>query len=398
MSFNLNSPTDFAALTLSGASSILNQFTGLNNEQWDIQEGAYVKDDKSLVKFLVFKTPENYNGAVDSIQDTIARRVVPFKYPYVDGQTTEDMGREGSHYEFDILLFGKNYYSAYTALLAQMNTSTPGVLIHPVLGRIQAKFKEAIVTHRSSVRQAVALKATFYEHNFDISFKSPVDSTKSKLADAVAFISKISNVITAVQSNLAVLSTVRNIIGGKLGTYQADYTATLVAMNTTFNNGSSSDIPGLLPNNSSANSSFSVASAQNDIFSNISPTQIQAQQSPALASLQAINRVSANRVLALDAISAMESANSGEGSLIYYDEITTLKQSAAAMQGVLQLGIQSSNSTIKNYKVPRLMSVREVCFLNGISVDRSYEIETLNPTLLSMNYIEEGTVVQVPSS
>jgi hypothetical protein len=191
-------------------------------------------------------------------------------------------------------------------------------------------------------------------------------------------------VITAVQSNLAVLSTVRNIIGGKLGTYQADYTATLVAMNTTFNNGSSSDIPGLLPNNSSANSSFSVASAQNDIFSNISPTQIQAQQSPALASLHAI--------------SAMESANSGEGSLIYYDEITTLKQSAAAMQGVLQLGIQSSNSTIKNYKVPRLMSVREVCFLNGISVDRSYEIETLNPTLLSMNYIEEGTVVQVPSS
>ena len=44
------------------------------------------------------------------------------------------------------------------------------------------------------------------------------------------------------------------------------------------------------------------------------------------------------------------------------------------------------------------MSIREVCFQNGIDLSRTEDILTLNTFLLSVNYIEKGTMLMVPSS
>lgn len=398
MSLNLGNPADFAKATLSNLSGLLNSLTGLNNETWDIEESAYGHAPAPLVVFHVFKSSQDYNGAVSSVQDTLSRRVVPFEFPYVDGQTTDDLGRHGETFDFDILLFGPHYYEAYIALIQEFNNPKPGTLVHPVRGRFTAKFKEATIIHKSEARQAVALRVKFVEHNFEISFQSAKPSTKSALAKAVGFIGAISKVITAVESNVAVFTSIKNQLSALIKSYGSGYQAALVAMNTTFNQGTSSDIPGLLPTNSPTNEAFPSAASPSDPFSGLTPQQIQAQQSPALASLQAIDRVTALRNQLTAAILLMESANSDDGALIFYDEIVTLKQSSLALQKVLELGLQSSTATIKSYRVPALMGLREVCFANGIAVDRAFELEQLNPDILSANYIEEGTLLQVPSS
>jgi len=398
MSLNLGNPLDFAKATLSSASGLLNQLTGLEKQNWNIEEGAYGHPPGQLVVFHVFKSSVDYSGAVSQVQDTLSRRVVPFEYPYVDGQTTDDLGRHGETFDFDILLHGPNYYAAYVALLQEFNNPKPGTLVHPVRGRFTAKFKEAQITHQSQSRQAVALRVKFVEHNFEMSFKTVTPSTKSALSKAVGYIGVVANIINKVDANLSVISNFRNQIKALLAGFSSSYQDTLVSMNTTFNNGSSSDIPGLLPSNTSSSDAFPSATSPSDPFAGITPKQIQAQQSPALASLQAIDKVVALRKQLNALLALMASANGGLGSLIYYDEIASLKQSSLAIQKVLELGLQSSNATIKIYSAPRLMSLREVCFANGLAVDRAFELEQLNPSILSANYIPQGTQLQVPSS
>lgn len=397
MSLNLGNPADFAKATLSGVSGLLNLLTGLDSKNWNIEEAAYGHPPGTLVLFHIFKSSEDYSGAVAQVQDTLSRRVVPFEYPYVDGQTTDDLGRHGETFDFDILLHGPHYYDAYVSLLKEFNDPKPGTLVHPIRGRFTVKFKEAIITHQSAARQAVALKVKFVEHNFEMSFKTSAPSTKSALSKAVGYIAVVAGIINKIDANLSVLSSLRNEIKAFIKNFQNSYQDTLVSMNTTFNHGSSSDIPGLLPTNTSSSDAFPSATSPSDPFAGITPKQIQAQQSPALASLQAVDKVVALRTQLNVLITKMSSVNGGQGALIFYDQIAALKQSSLAMQRVLELGLQSSNATINVYSVPRLMSLREVCFANGLSVDRAFELEQLNPSIQSANYISTGTRLQVPS-
>lgn len=402
---NLGTASGFAKATLSsaqngisGASSVLNQIAGLNNEKWDIEESAYGHDPKKLVVFHVFKSVLDYNGAVDQVEDTISRRVVPFKFPYKDGQTTEDLGREGETIDFNILIFGQNYYQAYTTLLKEFNNPAPATLLHPVRGPMTVKFHEARVVHKSSERQAVAIHAKFVEHTFDVSFKSSVPTTKSLLAKAVGFISSINGVLTAVQSNLAAFSVIQKSLSTSVSGYQSTYTQALVALNTTFNSGSSTDLPSLLPTNQGNSTSFPTAVAPNDPFAGTKSQDISALQSPVLSASQARDQVSSVRATLSQLISDMEAAANGQGALIFYDQILTLRESGIALQQALELGIQTSNASVKNFTTPSVMSVREVCFENGITPDRSQELITLNPSLLSANLIPVGTILLVPTS
>jgi prophage DNA circulation protein len=395
---DLGTAAGFGIATLSGASGLLNQITGLNVEEWDIQESAYGHPPGQMVVFHVFKSKQPHQGAVAQVVDTIGRRVVPFVFPYVDGQTTDDLGRLGESFDFDILLFGPNYYAAFVALLKEFNNPVPGTLIHPVRGRFIAKFDGGMVTYHNASRQAVAIKAKFIEHNFDSSFTAPKLTTKSTLASAVSFIASIANVVNSIQSNIFVAKNFAAQAAALVGSYGSSYQSSLVALNTTFNAGTSADIPGLLPVNSSPSAAFPSATAPTDPFANLTPAQIQAQQSQVLSPAQATNLVNTLRAQATATIETLEAGSGGQGALIFYDEIKTLKQSALAVQDVLTLGLQSSNATVKNYTVPMLMGLREVCFENGLIPDRAYELELLNPQLLSTNYIEEGTVLQVPTS
>jgi hypothetical protein len=212
----------------------------------------------------------------------------------------------------------------------------------------------------------------------------------------VAFIGAIAGIINKVDSNLTAFSQITQAIKAALGTYQNSYTQSLVALNTTFNLGSSSDLPTLLPTNPGSGEAFPSAFSPNDPFAGSTPAQIQAQQSPALSASQAIDQIAAIRTQLNELIALMETAEGGQGSLLLYEDIRSLRQSGIAIQQALELGLQTSNASVRDYTTPILMTVREVCFANGIPVDRSQEIVTLNPTMLSANYIAKDTTLQVP--
>lgn len=436
MGFNLNNAGDFAKLTLSSASGILNALTGASADSWDIEEGAYghpaegsgpaARAQKNLlsaisgfaesvaqsvglaalpgapegfVLFHVFKSAADYAGAVDEVRDTGGRRKVPFEYPYMDGQSTEDLGRKGESFSINILIFGTNYKKAYKKLLEEFNNPVPGTLIHPVRGRIRCVASDWEITHKADSRQAVAIRVTFLEHNFEFSFTEASETTKSALSSAIDFLSKITNVVNKVEANIAVVQSFKNQFAAIGLEYQALYQDNLVRLNKTFNTGQSDDLPGIVPTSTGdLPDTFTTGFSPTDAFAGLDETALDATTIAALAAQQAIDEIRKLREMLNEVIAFLTSANGGQGSVIFYDEILELKRSGIAIQESLEVGIRSSNATIISYKVPRVMSLREVCFDNGIPVDRVYELEVLNPGLLSTNFIEKGSVLKVPQA
>lgn len=429
MGLNLNKPADFAKLTMSTASSALNLLTGASQDTWSIEEGAYghpadtaprQKTEKNLLErfatnlaesigfggqqapegfvlFHVFKSSVEYGGAVDEINDEGGRRKVPFEFPYVDGQTTEDLGRRGERFTINILLHGPTYLTAYKKLIKEFQDPKPGTLIHPVRGRLRCVASEWTVTHKSDTRQALAIRVVFMEHNFDVAFDSVEETTKSALAEAVGFLSKIANVINKIESNISVVQSFKNFASAAAASYQALFQENIVRINKSFNTGQSDDLPAIVPTSTGEEQTeFPTVSSPNDAFAGLDETALEATTIAALAAQQAIEEVQRLRGELNSLLALLSGANGGEGALIFYDEILELKRSGLAIQKALELGIQSSNASILDYSVPRVMGLREVCFENGISVERVYELEKLNPSLLSTNLIPAGTVLKVP--
>lgn len=380
-----------------GASTLLTSLTGAINQNWDIQEGRY-----NGVLFHIFKSNDDFSAALDNIQDTGGHRKVPIVFPYQDGQSTDDLGRLGEIFDFNILIHGPSYKNQYKKLLKEFNKPNPGTLVHPVRGNITVVAENWIQTHASDKKQAVALRVRFIEHSFSVDYSAIPNSKNvpSALTSAIGFLSSISKALALVQSVEFVAANTKNLVSSILNGYLSGYTSVLTGLNQTFNSSGAPIVPGLNPTVPGQDPTvFGVASSPNNAFSGTG--QIVNSQSiqltAALASQQAVDQVSQLRTQLESYIEQIEGTESGQGALIFYDTILTLKQSAIAMQDVLELGLQTSSNKIVTYKTPRDMSVREVCFANGLSVDNSYDLEVLNPSLTSLNLIAKGTIVQVPT-
>ena len=409
--FDLNTSSGFKSLVgaTGGASTLLTSLTGAIAQSWDIQESSYGHNGKQVL-FHVFKTSTDYDAAVDNVQDNGGRRKIPVVFPYKDGQSTDDLGRKGTSFDFNILIFGPNYKAQYQKLLQEFNDPTPGTLVHPVNGQMTVVAEDWLVTHQSEKKQAVALRVRFIEHSFSVDYSTvPLSkNVPSALTSAIAFVAAISKAIAFVQSVENIASNTKNLVASLLAQYQTNYGKNLSNLNQTFNASGSvngiggSLIPGLSPTVSGQDPTlFSVAgSPSNDAFQNTTPivtTQNSQQLTAALASQQAVDAISALRTQLEGFIEQIEATENGQGSLIFYDQILTLQQSAISIQDVLELGLQTSNNKIVTYMTPRDMSVREVCFANNLSPDSSYDLEVLNPNLLSLNLIPKGTIVEVPT-
>lgn len=404
MNFDLNTSQGFNALVggTSGVSSLLNSLTGAIQSDWDIQEGSYGHNGKQVL-FHVFKSAVGFDAAVEHVQDTGGHRKIPIKFPYKDGQSTDDLGREGETFDVDILFFGPNYKAQYKKFLKELNDPTPGTLVHPVRGQITVAAETWLQTHASSSKKAVAIRVKFIEHSFSVDYSNiPVaNNVPSALTSAIEFVATVANIITGVQSVLNVVSNTKTLVAGLLSSYNASYSAVLGQLNQTFNQNGTARIPGLLPTVPGQDPTvFGVATSPTNAFSGtatVNNSQNTSTLTAALASQQAVDSVSALRVSLESSIEQIEATENGQGALIFYDTILTLKQSAISMQNVLELGLQTSKNVVVSYKTPRDMSVREVCFANALSPDNSYDIEVLNPSLLSLNLIPQGTLVKVPT-
>lgn len=399
-SFDFNKPTDFAAATLSPLAGALNGLTG-RNDSWDIVEGSY-----NNVLFHIFKSSSPYQAGLSSISDSGGRRKVKYVFPYVDGQTTDDLGRKPASFEINVLLSGPDYKTGLALLVREFQKPTPGILRHPVLGQVQCVVEDYQLTHSNDARKAVAMRVQFIEHNFSvgkITVASEKDPTlKSALLKALQAVKAIDTIIGKVQANVLVFQTLKNQLNAILTSYKDLFTTNLQNINQTFNNGSSVDLPTLLPVNEGGiggtqATTFPVAVSPTDPFANIT-TQPSSALSVAVATQQAVNQVNATRAQCEAIIVALSDANNGDGAFIFYDDILSLRQGAITLQDTLEKGVQSSRAQVIQYTTPRLMSVREVAFAVGLAVDNVYEIEQLNPSLLSVNYIAKGTALQVPIS
>jgi hypothetical protein len=316
---------------------------------------------------------------------------------------------------------------------------------------VRCKMQSYELVHSHEQRKAVQIKLTFTEHNFTLASYgkiSNVKNFKSRLSDLLGVFNAISKAITKVRAAINLLNSVKASIEQAYESFQAAFLETTASMNQVFNRGSSTDIPSLVPVNRGgvlkpdgtlASSNFPSAVNPDDPFRNVPVAQLQAsiaarqalfasQQyestgaldgttgdgfqtlanlSAALAALVVQNQINSCRLLADHLIRTLEAARfnapalqplgtDSDGSLEFYNEILDVKRSVILLQDAYEMGSAQAQAGVKRYVVPRLMSVREAAFLNGLDPERSVEIDLLNPELESLNHLEPGTEVLVP--
>jgi hypothetical protein len=437
-SLNLSKKADFLLATGSSVATLAQLF-GKNPGEWDIEEASY-----NNVPFHVFQSKVSWGGALPSIRDTGGRRLAKFKFPYKDGQTTDDLGREAETFEVDCVLFGDTYTTGLKILMSQLQAPIPGTLIHPVRGKVTCKMQSYELIHSHEQRKAVQIKITFAEHNFSLASygkTADIKNVKSLLANLLSAYAALNNLINKIKALVNLINSIKALLEDSINAYLAAFQSTIIDINQVFNNGSSIDIPTLVPVNQGgvllpdgtlSSTTFPAATNPNDPFVSIPVTQIQAAIAATqklytddtvanilatLAAITAQNKINSCRILADTLIKMLSAAkfNSSElltvgivngtnettltdsdGSLEFYNEILDIKRGLILMQQAYEQGAAQAQIGIRRYTTPRLMTVREVAFANEIDPDRSIEIDILNPDLESLNYIEAGLEILVP--
>lgn len=398
--FDLSNAGDFSRITQQALGAVSGIVDGRDPSEWDILEGSY-----NNVIFHVFQSKVDWQGALSRVNDVAGRRKVKYQFPYKDGQTTDDLGRKPGSFEMEILLHGTRYMKGYRALMAEFDKPTPGVLVHPIRGKITCAVDDIQISSSNEQRKAILLKVVFIEHNFTVgNLRDLKDaSVKSKLAQALEMFKKFDDMIKAVENATLFTRGVKNLINSLLNSFKTANGQALTALNTTFNGGgSSADIPALLPVNQGgtrnadgtiAEDNFVVVRSVSDPFNNIPVELLSETAQTAIAVSQLSKQITDLRVQAAVAIQAI---NDNGGALEFFDQILDIRQSIVLIQDVFEAGIASSNAQIIDYETPQVMSLREVAFANGIPVNRVEELDLLNPSLLSVNYIAKGTMLKVP--
>lgn len=395
--FDLSNAADFSRVTQQSIGQVGALIDGRDPSQWDILEGSY-----NGVVFHVFRSKQEWSGALGRITDSTGRRKVKYQFPYRDGQTTDDMGRKAGSFQMDIVIHGIRYLKGLAAIIREFNKPTPGVLVHPVRGEITVAVEDVEMIHSSEQRKAVALSVTFIEHNFTIGDIRELEdnSVRSKLSQALDIFAKIDDGIRRVEQTQLFVQAVKNRIGELLEIFKRDNSAALTAMNVAFNSAGANTIPTLLPvnqggtrnaNGTTSDSNFVTVRSVSDPFNSVPVVASETVQ--ALAVIEIRKQLEQLRDQAAAIITDIE--NSG-GSLEFFDDIQNIRESVVLQQSVFEAGVASSNARIIDYNVPRIMSVREAAFENGIDLERVYEIEILNPELGSVNMIPPGTILKLP--
>lgn len=84
--------------------------------------------------------PASFRGvpfAVDTSSLTVGRRLARHEYPQRDIPFMEDMGRKAREYKVDALVLGAGYMDERDALIAAIEATGPGQLVHPYYGTLQ---------------------------------------------------------------------------------------------------------------------------------------------------------------------------------------------------------------------------------------------------------------------
>ena len=84
--------------------------------------------------------PASFRGVPFKVKSTdgqVGRRTVSHEYPGKDVPYVEDMGRRAREYSIEAFVIGDDYMRARDALIAALEQSGPGELVHPYHGRLK---------------------------------------------------------------------------------------------------------------------------------------------------------------------------------------------------------------------------------------------------------------------
>jgi len=409
--FDISDQADFARVTSQGLTNV-GQLFGLDSPQeWNLYESSYRAIDtpeSDAVVFHVFRSKQDWGGAVSQVSDMIGRRKVKYQFPYKDGQTSDDLGAMAGSFTFNIVIHGPRYLQGLRALQLEFQKPTPGVLRHPIYGELTVIIEEAELVHQHDQRKAVAIKATFSEHSYTIGALVPAEKAKdvkTALGQALEVFSIITSALNKIEAAVLFTRAAKQTISELLSAYDKAVGKTLTDLNTTFNaGGDSTDIPNLLPTDQGGirnadgsldQDTFTPLRSVSDPFNDVSLESLSAETATALAVPAMEKRVQERRDDLAAIITKIEAQ--GEDALLeVYDQVIELRRTAILLQNVLEAGVASNNAYIRDYETPHVMSLRDVAWANGIGPDRVEELDLLNPEIESVNFIAKGDTIKVP--
>ncbi|STZ76341.1 DNA circularization protein [Bergeriella denitrificans] len=101
---------------------------------------------------------------IERIEERNGKALAEHARPFVSGTDLEDMGNNGREVQISAVFWGKQYSSRLLKLLSALEESGPGVLVHPVWGRMQNMMPAAwSYRHEADNVDYAAIDMTFRE-------------------------------------------------------------------------------------------------------------------------------------------------------------------------------------------------------------------------------------------
>lgn len=110
--------------------------------------------------------PASFRGAPFGVDGTDAgggRRVAVHEYPNRDEPYAEDMGRKAREFSVDGFVLGANYMAARDALIAALEQSGAGILVHPYRGTLRVQATDYRVRESSGEGGIARFSISFIE-------------------------------------------------------------------------------------------------------------------------------------------------------------------------------------------------------------------------------------------
>lgn len=397
-------------------------------EQWDLARGSFTPDGGREIVFY-YEKPTSQAAKVfrlfgqgtsgedrtqltglEQIQDSGGRRKAIYEYPYLDGQKVKDLGRKGETYSFNVKFWGKNYQSKLKEFVnVVVNQGKSGKLSHPVRGIIQAAAQGYEFVHRHDEFNALTIRITFIEDNTKelaqarIAAIPPNQALRGALQTLTDVQNFIGNAITTVSAALLISQGVKQSLQQRLKSVISQTSRLLGQLAATFS--SDAQLQGLY-----AQSGNPTNSSSGSINGQILPPVYQVGFSPTDSETIQANLetfLASNQVTSQEAIYSANVARSSISTAIDeinqsfgndgYDIMVQYRTLAVDIQAAVEACLSSQTSKIKTFKAPFTMSLRMVAWMSGLTPDRQNDIALLNPGIESVNFIEKGITVTVPT-
>nr|WP_288357247.1 DNA circularization N-terminal domain-containing protein [uncultured Pseudomonas sp.] len=154
---------------------------------------------------------------IDVIDDNLQaqRFIAQHGTPYVNGDTSEDLGRAARIFAMRLVAFGDNYEIDLQRLLTALDVLGGGELVHPVYGSVKALVHSFEVKHSAERPDYAEVSVQFVEQLPDAPFFDrtfvPIYRQGSSIEDVLTWQRKLFNMLAKVDS---LVSQIQTWIGG----------------------------------------------------------------------------------------------------------------------------------------------------------------------------------------